>query len=179
MDADRIIHALAASAAAALLAGCTATAPVIEADATMELAAGEAALVVERDGRPSWSELYVVAEADGKRVALKLDGSGYGLGIYRLPAGRYSMVAVKLLLSREIPFTTPEPFEVHPGKLNYLGEVAFRRDSDGEIWHAFENRSGRMLTELRGRQRALVDRWPVLYVGEDGDDWTSSFGTGR
>lgn len=179
MDADRIFTALAGLAGAALLAGCTATAPVIETGEPLELGPGEAALVVERDGRPSWMELHVVAEADGARTALKLEGTGYGLGIYRLPAGRYSMVAVKLLYSKEIPFTTPEPFEVHAGKLNYLGEVAFRRDADGDIWHVFGNRTGRMLTELRGRQRALVDRWPLVYVGDDGDDWTSSFGNGK
>jgi hypothetical protein len=160
------------------LSGCLSQAPVIDGEDAAALDDHEAALVIERDGRLPWRTLFIESKS-GARTALVMEGGGYGLGVFRLSAGAYRMVSAQVGGWNELRFTEPFEFEVRAGKLNYLGEVSFRRNDDGAVWHRFENRAGRMLTELRSRSSSLADRWAVVYVGEERDDWTNSMNSDR
>lgn len=162
------------------LAGCTATAPVLDDKPDTTLARDEGAFVVERDGGIAWRSITLVARPSGAERSVTLEGTGYATGVFRLPQGRYELVSVTVPAWGLVELTEPIRFTVDPGKLNYLGQFELRVNASHDVWHRVTNRSGRMLTELRVRSPGLVDRWPLVKVGDDADDdWTNTINPNR
>jgi hypothetical protein len=177
----RRLRAACAALSLAALAGCVADAKVLRSDQELTLASDQGALVIEAEGPATWDALEVTHAASGTRMTLRVETGEYALGAFQVPAGEYTVDKVHLPMSAypDRGFKQAQRFTITAGKLNYLGALGFRFDTDGMLWHRWHNTSGRMLTELRAKLPAALAKLPVVYVGDDGDDWTSEIAPTR
>jgi hypothetical protein len=171
----RLVVALAS---ALLLAGCVKPALMVASNEQAQLGPDEALLAVEAESRTKWDQLVVKRRGDGKRFSLALAGDGDRLGVYKLPAGEYTLVGAHLPLAytKDRTFKEELKFALRAGHLNYIGTLGFWFDNDGALFYQWRNRSGRVLTGFRAMLPASADRLPFAYVGEEGDDWSSAMG---
>lgn len=165
-------------AGALLLAGCVKPALVVGDSEQARLAPDQALLVVESESRAKWDQLVVKRRADGARFSLALAGDGDRIGVYKLPAGDYTLVGAHLPLAytKDRTFKEELRFTLRAGHLNYIGTLGFEFNNDGALFYEWHNRSGRVLTGFRALLPASADALPFAYVGEDGDEWSSAMG---
>ena len=163
------------------LGACVKPAMVVSTSEHAALGPGEALLVVESESKVEWDQLIVRREGERTRLALELAGRGDRLGVFKLPAGEYTLVGAHLPLAytKDRGFTEPPRFTVRAGHLNYIGTLGFHFDDDGALYHHWRNRSGRVLTNFRAKLPASADGVPFVYIGEEGDDWSSKMGEAR
>lgn len=162
------------------LGACVKPALVVGSSAQATLAPGEALLVVESESKVPWNQL-TVRHSSGTRLALDLAGKGDRIGVYKLPAGDYTLVRAHLPLAyyKDRGFVQEPKFTLRAGHLNYIGTLGFEFDSDGGLHHHWRNRSGRVLTNFRALLPASADGLPFAYIGDEGDDWSSKMGEAR
>ena len=167
-------------AGALALGACVKPALVVGSSEQAALAPGEALLVVESESKVPWDQL-TVRHASGARYALDLAGKGDRIGVYKLPAGAYTLIGAHLPLAyaKDRGFVQDPRFELRAGHLNYIGTLGFEFDADGGLHHHWRNRSGRVLTNFRALLPASADGLPFAYVGDEGDDWSSKMGEAR
>ena len=117
--------------------------------------------------------------------------SGNHVWVVRAPAGRYSWSVVDMgeilggkgrlkLDADDWPNEEEFDFEVHPGAMNYPGDLILktdqmRRSSGRGISVRNRNHSAMAVRRLRKRYADLLDAYPIRHAGTSGDEFLDFF----